>query len=122
MLNNKGIQTFILDGQVSVSVDQNKKVVDIQFMPDDELAPVLEQGSQTRGWLQQLRNGAFYYVANKCKVRAKSVLLRKAAHGRISATRDEAYQLTLKVFKREGLDVKETMMHEALELLNNVKL
>ena len=113
--------TLIIGGQVAVTLDNNR-VSDIQFMPDDELAPVLEQGSQTRGWLQQLRNGAFYYVANKCKVRAKSVLLRKAAHGRISATRDEAIQLTLKVFKREGLDVKETMMHEALELLNNVKL
>ena len=49
-------------------------------------------------------------------------LLRKAAHGRISATRDEAYQLTLKIFKREGLDVKEALLREAVELINNVKL
>ena len=49
-------------------------------------------------------------------------LVCEAAHGRISATRDEAYQLTLKIFKREGLDVKETMLREAMELINNVKL
>lgn len=114
-------KTLIIGGQVAVTLDNNR-VSDIQFLPDDEFAQVLEQGSLTRGQLQMLRNVAFDYVPNKPRVRAKSVLLRKAAHGRISATRDEAIQLTLKVFKREGLDVKETMMHEALELLNNVKL
>ena len=61
------------------------------------------------------------YVASKRAQRAQSTLLRKVAHGRISATRDGAYQLTLKVFKREGLDVRETLTREAFELLNNVK-
>ena len=84
-----------------------KKVSNIQFLPDDEFKPVLEQGSTTNGQLQLMRNATFDYVPNKPRVRANSTLLRKAAHGRISATRDEAYQLTLKIFKREGLDVKE---------------
>jgi hypothetical protein len=69
-----------------------------------------------------LRNATFDYVANKPRVRANSTLLRKAAHGRLSATRDEAIQLTLKVFKREGLDVRETLLREAVELIDNVKL
>ncbi len=38
------------------------------------------------------------------------------------ATKDGAYQLTLKVFKREGLDVRETLLREATELINNVRL
>ena len=67
-------------------------------------------------------NATFDYVPNMPRVRANSTLLRKAAHGRISATRDEAYQLTLKIFKREGLDVKEVLLREAMELINNVKL
>jgi hypothetical protein len=114
-------QTIFIGGQVAITLDEtNNRVSNLQFMPDNELAPVLEHGSRTHGWLQQLRNGAFDYVANKPRVRANSTLLRKAAHGRISATRDEAYQLTLKVFKREGLDVRQTMMREAVELLNNV--
>ena len=116
-------QTILIGGQVAITLDEtNNRVSNLQFMPDDELAPVLEHGSRTHGWLQQLRNGSFDYVANKPRVRANSTLLRKAAHGRISATRDEAYQLTLKIFKREGLDVKEALLREAVELINNVKL
>ena len=80
----------------------------------------MEVSSHTYGSLQQLRNGAYDYVACKSTRRAHSTLLRKAAHGRISATRDGAYQLTLKVFKREGLDVKATLTREAFDLIDNV--
>lgn len=116
------METLSVNGVAVVSRDENNRVSNIQFLPDNEFAPVLEQGSLTNGQLQLMRNAAFDYVASKPRVRANSTLLRKAAHGRISATRDEAYQLTLKVFKREGLDVKETMLREAIELINNVKL
>ena len=114
-------KTLIIGGQVAVTLDNNR-VQNVQFLPDDELAQVLEQGSQTNGQLQLMRNAAFDYVANKPRVRANSTLLRKAAHGRISATRDGAFQLTLKIFKREGLNVKETMLREAIDLIDNVKL
>ena len=114
-------KTLIIGGQVAVTLDNNR-VQNVQFLPDDEFAQVLEQSSITNGQLQMLRNAAFDYVPRKAPQRANSTLLRKAAHGRISATRDEAYQLTLKVFKREGLDVTETMLREAIELINNVKL
>ncbi len=113
-------KTVSINGMTVVTVDENKKVKNIQFLPDDEMAPVLEVGSHSYGSLQQLSNGAFDYVATKRPQRAHSTLLRKAAHGRISATRDEAYQLTLKIFKREGLDVRETLTREALDLINNV--
>ena len=116
-------QTLFIGGQVAIMLDEERdnSVVNIQFLPDDELTPVLEQGSKNCGQLQMLRNGAFDYVVHKPRLRVKSTLLRKAAHGRLSATKDEAYQLTLKVFKREGLDVKETLLREALELINNVR-
>ena len=113
---------FSINGVAVVTTDENNRVSNIQFLPDDEFKPVLEQGSTTNGQLQLMRNATFDYVPNKPLVRANSTLLRKAAHGRISATRDEAYQLTLKIFKREGLDVKETLLGEAMELINNVKL
>ena len=114
--------SIFIDGQAVVSRDENNRVKNIQFLPDDELSPILEEGSQSSGQLQVLRNGAFDYVAYKPRVRANSTLLRKAAHGRISATRDGAYQLTLKVFKREGLNVKETLAREAMDLIQNVNL
>lgn len=113
---------IFIDGQAVVSRDENNRVKNIQFLPDNENAPVMEVGSLTNGQLQMLRNGAFDYVANKPRARANSTLLRKAAHGRLSATKDDAYQLTLKVFKREGLDVRATMEREAYELLQSVKL
>ena len=112
---------LFISGSIVVTRDEDQRVKFIQFVPDDEFTPVLEQSSKTCGQLQLLRNAAFDYVPRKAPLRANSTLLRKAAHGRISATRDEAYQLTLKVFKREGLDVKETMLREAMELINNVK-
>ena len=105
-------KTVSINGMTVVTVDENKKVKNIQFLPDDEMAPVLEVGSHSYGSLQQLSNGAFDYVATKRPQRAHSILLRKAAH--------EAYQLTLKIFKREGLDVRETLTREALDLINNV--
>lgn len=111
-----------INGVAVVTRDENNRVVNVQFLPDDEFAQVMEQGSMTHGQLQLLRNASFDYVARKVPQRANSTLLRKAAHGRISATRDEAYQLTLKVFKREGLDVKATLLREAIELINNVTL
>ena len=102
-------KTISISGMTVITVDENKKVTLIQFLPDDEMAPIMEVGSHTYGSLQQLKNGAYDYVACKPRRRANSTLLRKAAHGRLSATKDGAYQLTLKVFKREGLDVKEKM-------------
>ena len=113
-------KSITISGMTVITVDENRKVKNIQFLPDDELAPIMEVSSHTYGSLQQLRNGAYDYVACKSTRRAHSTLLRKAAHGRISATRDGAYQLTLKVFKREGLDVRETLTREAFDLIDNV--
>ena len=39
------------------------------------------------------------------------------AHGRLSATKDGAFLLTLKVFKHEGLDVENVMEKEAKEAI-----
>lgn len=115
-------QTLSVNGVSVVTIGENNRLKNVQFLSDDELTFVLEQGSQVYGQLQMLRNGSFDYITNKPRIRANSTLLRKAAHGRISATRDGAIQLTLKIFKREGLDVKETMAREAMDLINNVIL
>lgn len=116
---NKSIS---INGMAIATTDESNKLICIQFLPDDELTPVLEQGNCAHGLLQQLRNGSFDFTPNKPRVRANSTLLRKSAHGRLSATKDDAYQLTLKVFKREGIDAGETMAREALELLHSVQL
>ena len=52
-------KTISISGMTVVTVDENKKVTLIQFLPDDEMAPIMEVGSHSYGALQQMRNGAF---------------------------------------------------------------
>jgi len=116
------VKTIFVDGHAAITINESQKVVNAQFLPDDQGAFILEESDTTRGKMQLFRNGSMDYVACKPRRRANSTLLRKAAHGRLSATKDDAYQLTLKVFKREGLNVNETMRREAFELLDSVTL
>ena len=109
-----------VSGVAVVSRDENNRVVNVQFLPDDEFAQVMEQGSQTNGQLQLMRNAAFDYVANKPRVRAHSDLIRKAAHGRLSGTRDNAWQLTLKVFASEAIDWQKAFVVEPIEVLTDL--
>ena len=108
-------KTIIIDGQIAVTLDGKGRVFNIQFMPDDEMAPVLEQSSSTIGRLQQIRNGAFDYTANKSRIKANSDLIRKAAHGRLSGTRDKAFQLTLKCFASEAIDWQRAFVTETYD-------
>lgn len=83
------------------------------FSPDSpEVGAVRKFRSNGVG--QQMADGTFDFVV-KPALRSKSTLIKKLTHGRISATTDGAIQLTLKVFKNEGLDCMETIMKEARE-------
>ena len=111
---------LFVSGSIVVTRDENQKVKFIQFVPDDEFTPVLEQGSKTSGQLQLLRNAAFDYVANKPRVRSNSLLIRKVKHGRLSGTRDHAFQLTLKVFAAEGIDWQRAFVEEPIEVITDL--
>ena len=63
---------------------------------------------------QQMSDGTFDFV-RRPKPKPKSTLIRKLAHGRLSDTFDGAVQLTLKVFRTEGLNIRETIIKEARE-------
>ena len=114
------MKSISINGVAVVSRDENNRVVNVQFLPDDEFAQVMEQGSQTNGQLQLMRNAAFDYVANKPRVRAQSELIRKAAHGRLSGTKDKAFQLTLKVFASEAIDWQKAFVVEPIEVLTDL--
>lgn len=83
------------------------------FTPDE-----VEVGQVRRfrglGFAQQLADGTFDFVP-KPQLRPKSTLIKKLAHGRLSATIDGAIQLTLKVYKTEGLNIEATIIKEAKE-------
>ena len=83
------------------------------FTPDD---PVVGQVQKFRGlgMAQQMADGTFDFV-RKPQRKPKSTLIRKLAHGRLSDTFDGAVQLTLKVFRTEGLNIRETIIKEARE-------
>jgi hypothetical protein len=111
---------LFVSGSIVVTRDENQKVKFIQFVPDDEFTPVLELGSKTSGQLQLQRNAAFDYVANKPRVRSNSLLIRKVKHGRLSGTRDHAFQLTLKVFAAEGIDWQRAFVEEPIEVITDL--
>ena len=103
-----------------ITKDEKNRVVNIQFLPDDEFTPIMEQGSITNGQLQMLRDAAFDYVANKPRVRNNALLIPKACHGRLSGTRDHAYQLTLKVFASEVIDWQRAFVEEPIEVMTDL--
>jgi hypothetical protein len=114
---NKTIQ---INGVAVATTDENNRVTNIQFLPDDELAAVLEKGSKSSGQLQMLRNASFDYIANRPRIRNNSLLIRKAKHGRVSGTRDKAWQLTLKVFAEEGIDWQKAFVVEPIEVMTDL--
>ena len=111
---------LFISGSIVVTRDENQRVKFIQFVPDDEFTPVLEQSSKTCGQLQLLRNAAFDYVASKPRIRNNLLLIRKARHGRLSGTRDHAFQLTLKVFAAEGIDWQRAFVEEPIEVMTDL--
>lgn len=66
-------------------------------------------------------NGAFDFEVRPRK-RTQSILIKKVAHGRLSATHDGAIQLTLKVFKTEGIDILRTLQREVWDATQEVEL
>ena len=111
---------LFVSGSIVVTRDENLRVKFVQFLPDDELTPVLGQGCKSSGQLQLLRNAAFDYVANKPRVRSNALLIRKARHGRLSGTKDKAYQLTLKCFATEGIDWQRAFVEEPIEVMTDL--
>ena len=88
----------------------------VMFCPDDPVPGVVEPFVLT-GKGQLMRDGTFDFSPQPPSRRRRGTLLKKVAHGRLSATKDGAFLLTLKVFKHEGLDVEKVMGKEANEAI-----
>ena len=88
----------------------------VMFCPDDPVPGVVEPFVMT-GKGQLRRDGTFDFSPQPPSRRRRGTLLKKVAHGRLSATKDGAFLLTLKVFKHEGLDVEKVMGKEANEAI-----
>ena len=113
------IEIIQVDGQAVFTSDEQGNTY-VQFLPDDPVEQFVE-GWRHEGVAQRLRNGTFDFIARP-RIRSKATLIKKVAHGRLSATKDGAIQLTLKIFKSEGIPMAETFISEAEEAVSNVKL
>lgn len=58
-------------------------------------------------------NGTFEFM-RKPRKKHRGILIKKLAHGRLSATKDGAILLTLKVYKDEGIDIADAITMEAI--------
>jgi hypothetical protein len=116
---SKKINMIQVSGQAVFTSDENKNEY-VQFLPDDPVEQFIK-GWRHEGVAQRLRNGTFDFVARP-RIRSAATLIKKVAHGRLSATKDGAIQLTLKIFKSEGVPMADTFIREAEEAVSNVKL
>lgn len=99
-------QHTLLSGMASYDGGRN-----FLFSPDEPVAGLLPR-FRCHGIAQQMTDGTFDFVA-KPKVKPQSQLIKKLAHGRVSKTKDEAIQLTLKVYCDEGENIAEAIYKEA---------
>ena len=102
----------VMLGGVAYVTDQKN----VMFCPDNPVPGVVEPFVMT-GKGQLMRDGTFDFSPQPPSRRRRGTLLKKVAHGRLSATKDGAFLLTLKVFKHEGLDVEKVMGKEANEAI-----
>lgn len=68
----------------------------------------------------QMSDGSFEFVVRRNK-RARSKLIKKLAHGRVSRTIDNAVQLTLKIYDSENVDYGNAIVEEALNAADAVR-
>ena len=108
-VNNNGSQHVQLGGMAFY--DESKCFL---FAPSEHGGGEKVQGFRSQGVAQQLSDGTFDFVA-KTKPRSQSKLIKKLAHGRVSKTKDNAVQLTLKVYSDEGVNIGKALVKEARE-------
>ena len=84
------------------------------FAPDDPVPGQVTRMRRMTGVAQQMTDGTFDFVAQP-RLRSRSTLIKKLAHGRVSRTKDGAIRLTLEVSPNERINIAETITQEAIE-------
>lgn len=89
------------------------------FCPDNPV-PGQVAKYKSHGTGIQLSDGSFEFVVKRTK-RARSKLIKKLAHGRVSRTIDHAVQLTLKIYDSENVDSANAIVQEALNAADAIR-
>ena len=111
---------FQMSGFSVVVTKENENGASFEFWTDESECPAELTPCRMRGTAQLMRSGSFFFVPSKKRVRNNSLLIRKAKHGRLSGTRDNAFQLTLKVFASEGIDWQKAFVTEPIEVMTDL--
>ena len=89
------------------------------FSPDEPVPDVVQRMRRMHGVAQQMTDGTFDFVAQP-RTKSQSTLIKKLAHGRVSLTKDNAIQLTLKVMRNENINIAETIAAEAADAADSI--
>ena len=89
------------------------------FSPDEPVPDVVQRMRRMHGVAQQMTDGTFDFVAQP-RVKAQSTLIKKLAHGRVSLTKDNAIQLTLKVMCDENVNIGQAIVVESAEAVDAI--
>lgn len=112
-------KTTVISGTGIITTDPIDNKMSFEFLPDNPQAQLTDI-FHTAGTAHLMQRGEFNFNSRKKRVRDNSLLICKAAHGRLSGTRDKAFQLTLKVFAAEGIDWQRAFVRETVSLLTNL--
>ena len=89
------------------------------FSPDEPVPDVVQRMRRMHGVAQQMTDGTFDFVAQP-RVKAQSTLIKKLVHGRVSLTKDNAIQLTLKVMPDENVNIGQAIAVESAEAVDAI--
>lgn len=102
-----------LSGVAAISDDM------FSFCPNNQMFGSVAKYKK-RGTGLQMTDGTFTFVEFR-KKQARSRLIKKLAHGRVSRTIDNAVQLTLKIYDTENVDFGNAIVEEALSAADAVR-
>lgn len=102
-----------LSGVAAISDDM------FSFYPNNQMFGCATKYKK-RGTGLQMSDGTFTFVEFR-KKQARSRLIKKLAHGRLSRTIDNAIQLTLKIYDSENVDFGNAIVEEALSAADAVR-
>ena len=89
------------------------------FSPDEPVPDVVQRMRRMHGVAQQMTDGTFDFVAQP-RLKSQSQLIKKLAHGRVSLTKDNAIQLTLKVMPDENVNIGQAIALESAEAVDAI--
>lgn len=90
------------------------------FTPAEPTPGMVARLRRMTGVAQQMTDGTFDFVAQP-RPRAKSTLIRKLAHGRVSRTKNGDVQLWLKISPAEQLNIGDTISREAFSAAEAIR-